>query len=138
MRNEILVLLGVLVVSGCVSQQGSDSGINMSDFNTSSMDENVTTVYYTDSGFIPEEVTVQEGGKVVFIDESSNHDMWVASNDHPVHSNYDSTSLNEHCPGESFDQCSTESKFEFTFGKTGEWSYHNHRLSSHSGRVVVE
>ncbi|MFB6076721.1 MAG: hypothetical protein ABEK12_01155 [Candidatus Nanohaloarchaea archaeon] len=48
--------------------------------------------------------------------------------------------LQLHCPndGTVFDQCSTGTTYTFTFGKTGEWAYHNHVRSGDTGTVVVQ
>ncbi|MEX1014656.1 MAG: hypothetical protein WDZ80_05855 [Candidatus Paceibacterota bacterium] len=102
-----------------------------------------SVVTYTDSGFSPNEITIEEGGVVTFVNESSK-DMWVASDLHPTHENYSGTSLQEHCSDEgvtSFDACgrfSTGDSWSFTFGQPGEWSYHNHSSASDTGVVIVE
>jgi plastocyanin len=142
MKNEILVLLGILVVSGCVSQSVPEPEVNRSDLNLSEYNEtdseNLTMIYYTDAGFMPEEVSVSQGDTVVWVDESD-RPMWVASDSHPRHTEYDGTSLNQHCSSgeEPFDQCREGGSFEFTFEKEGNWSYHNHRRSRHTGTVEV-
>ncbi|MDY6768935.1 MAG: hypothetical protein SVW02_02395 [Candidatus Nanohaloarchaea archaeon] len=96
------------------------------------------TVTYSSSGFSPSQITVQRCDTVRW--ESQGASMWVASDQHPVHSQYDGTSLSQHCPsdGTAFDQCGTGSSYSFTFTRTGEWSYHNHQLSGHGGTVVVQ
>ncbi|MFB6209649.1 MAG: cell wall-binding repeat-containing protein [Candidatus Nanohaloarchaea archaeon] len=105
---------------------------------SSSGEDNV--VRYTDSGFMPRQITIEQGETVKWIDESS-RSMWVGSDMHPTHRKYDGTSLREHCEGgesDTFDQCSVGDEYEFEFEKTGEFGYHNHRFDSHSGTVIVE
>jgi plastocyanin len=152
MKTEFVVLVAVvLVASGCASnstetpdegtdtppEEPQDPGTSPS--NTS---ENATVVTYSSSGFQPGTVTVQQGETVIWQSEAS-RPMWVASNQHPVHSQYAGSSLGEHCSNgdqttAAFDQCSTGERFSFTFEKTGEWSYHNHEYSPHTGTVIVE
>ena len=86
------------------------------------------TVKYSDTGFVPETITVMVGDRVTWINESSN-DMWVASGPHPQH-----TAL----PG--FDQMQNAPKggtYMYTFDKVGEWKYHNHLNPTATGMVVV-
>ncbi|MFB6115769.1 MAG: hypothetical protein ABEK04_05815, partial [Candidatus Nanohalobium sp.] len=66
--------------------------------------------------------------------------MWVASNQHPIHSQYSGTSRSQHCgsSADAFDQCSTGNTYRFTFTKKGEWGYHNHVNPGHTGTVIVE
>lgn len=98
------------------------------------------TVEYTSSGFSPSTITVEAGEEVTWVNKGENN-MWVASNEHPQHTEYDGTSESEHCEdgeSETFDQCSTGDEYEFKFEKTGSWDYHNHINSGDTGTVVVE
>lgn len=98
----------------------------------------------TDNGFSPSSVSVARGETVRFINDSS-RGMWVASNEHPTHTEYDGTSTREHCAngantGTSFDQCASVSKgdfWDYTFLKSGTFSFHNHVGASTTGTVVV-
>lgn len=98
-----------------------------------------TTVRLTADGFTPETVTVSQGETVEFVNESSGS-MWVGSDRHPTHTQYDGTSLREHCQDstpQSFDQCQNSDSFTFTFEKSGEWEYHNHTNPGQGGTVIV-
>lgn len=97
------------------------------------------TVVYTDAGFVPSSVTVAQGGTVTFIDQSAANEMWVASLEHPTHTQYDGTNKDNHCPnnGSAFDQCTVGSTYSFTFAKVGTWGFHNHREEDHKGSVIV-
>jgi len=109
---------------------------------TSNRSEADVTVNYTVSGFEPSTVTIDEGDTVRWQAESGT--FWVGSDQHPSHTEYDDTSTNEHCENGQptsdsvFDQCSAGESFSFTFEKSGEWGYDNHRYSQHEGTVVVE
>jgi len=102
-------------------------------------DAPAVTVTYEDGQFSPQEVTVESGQTVRF--ESSGEDMWVGVNQHPTHTQYDGSNLDEHCQQEnqeSFDQCETGDSYSFTFEKTGEFGYHNHVNPSAGGTVIVQ
>lgn len=86
------------------------------------------TVTYSDSGFLPKEITVKVGTNVSFLNQSS-RGMWVASAVHPTH---------QLLPG--FDQLASVSKggtYDYTFAKVGTWKYHNHVNATDIGTVVV-
>lgn len=107
--------------------------------------EFVVLVTLTDSGFSPARVTVQAGDTVRFVNQSS-RGMWVATDEHPTHTEYDGTSTREHCTdgrntNGTFDQCqqaSAGSFWEYTFEKRGTFGFHNHVGASNTGTVVVE
>lgn len=97
------------------------------------------SVTYGASGFSPQEVIVKKGGTVTWTNQSSSG-MWVASAQHPTHTVYSGTTLQQHCPDtahNAFDECAAGSSYSFTFDKVGTWAYHNHANSSQFGRVVV-
>lgn len=160
MKTELVAVIAIaLLASGCASnsvtpeedtdapqqpdQEPEDSSTDDQSDQTNNGSEDPTVVTYTDSGFQPSTVTIQQGETVKWESEAS-RSMWVGSNRHPAHTNYDGTSTREHCVnGEPetdsvFDQCSTGQSFTFTFEKTGTWNYHNHQFSGHQGTVVVE
>jgi len=101
-------------------------------------------VTLTDEGFTPETVTVSRGETVRFVNQSA-RGMWVGSDDHPTHTEYDGTTTREHCADGvnttgTFDQCASApagSFWEYTFEKSGTFGYHNHTGASHTGTVVV-
>jgi len=67
-------------------------------------------------------------------------DMWVGSDEHPTHTEYDGTKKDDHCPNPTntvFDQCSSGDSYTFTFTKAGTWGYHNHKVKEDTGTVVV-
>lgn len=104
-----------------------------------------TIITYTDAGFSPSSVTIAVGDTVRFVNQSSGA-LWVGSNDHPTHTQYDGTTTREHCAdgkatNGTFDQCNrgeAGTSWEYTFQKAGTFGYHNHSGASHTGTVVVE
>ena len=99
----------------------------------------IATVIYTDDGFVPSSVSVPVGGTVTFLDQSTAHEMWIGSDEHPTHTQYDGTNKDNHCPnnGTAFDQCGAGATYSFTFTKAGTWGYHNHKEDDHRASVIV-
>ncbi|HEX2613926.1 MAG TPA: plastocyanin/azurin family copper-binding protein, partial [Nitrososphaera sp.] len=95
--------------------------------------------YNSSTGFSPKNVTINKGDTVKFVAESGS--MWVGSDEHPNHTEYDGTSRQQHCAtgsSTSFDQCATGSTYSFTFNKVGTFDYHNHMAASFGGVVIVK
>jgi len=143
MRYIAVALIALtVVVAGCSSTSTEEELPEETPKNnpdtTGGEEENVTTVTHTSSGFQPSTVTIEQGETVRW--ESEAGSMWVASDQHPSHTEYSGTSRSEHCTGgeDAFDQCTAGSEYSFTFEKTGEWSYHNHENSFQGGTVMVE
>ena len=89
--------------------------------------ENV--VIYSDTGFSPKSLTVKLGTTITFKNESSKS-MWVASNPHPIHTDYsDFDAKRGYKKGESY---------QFTFTEAKEYSYHDHLDSGTGGTIKVE
>lgn len=100
-------------------------------------------IIYTEAGFSPRMLRVEQGATVVFKNESDGP-VWPASNIHPTHTVYPGSGI-EKCRSaereEIFDACegiSPGEAYEFTFAEAGEWGYHNHLRASHTGTVIVE
>lgn len=105
----------------------------------------VSTISLTDTGFSPATMTIARGETVRFRNDSS-RSMWIGTDEHPTHTEYDGTSTREHCVngmniGTSFDQCASVAKgefWDFTFEKSGTFGYHNHVGASNTGTVIVQ
>lgn len=96
-------------------------------------------VEYTDEGFVPATVTINQGETVRFVNNSSSG-VWVGGDNHPTHSIYPEVSESD-CLGTSFDTCRTLQAgefWEFTFTHKGEWGYHNHVRARDTGTVIVK
>ena len=93
--------------------------------------------------FTPSTLTVKTGDTVTFKDASTKN-MWVASDEHPTHTEYDGTSRSTHCAagytGETpFDQCApSKSDYSFTFKKAGAIEFHDHLNPGAHGTVTVQ
>jgi plastocyanin len=100
-------------------------------------------ITYTNAGYSPSSLTINVGDTVTWKNESSGGD-WVGSANHPSHTVYSGTTLQQHCPdpnNTAFDECKADNpgdSWSFTFTKAGSWGYHNHVNASKFGKIVVE
>lgn len=100
-------------------------------------------VLYTDSGYVPQIFTVQQGETVTFVNGSTGL-MWSATAVHPTHQVYPGSGINK-CNTEEekniFDACrpiEQNQEWSFTFQEKGSWGYHDHLNPSRRGTIVVE
>lgn len=106
--------------------------------------ENSPIVTYTDGGFSPSTLSIKVGDTVRFVNNAGSG-MWVASDEHPTHTEFDGSSTREHCvnnaaTGGAFDAChqvAPGDSYEFTFTKAGTFSFHNHARANHGGTITV-
>lgn len=149
MNWKVFAVALVVTCSGCTTftgpqeETGTDTPETSQPAETqpSNLTEDTTTIYFTENGFEPASLTVEQGTTVTWINNASTS-MWVGSDRHPTHRQYAESSRSEHCQNgdqnePAFDQCSTGDRFTFTFEKTGEWSYHNHQPFARGGTITV-
>ncbi len=103
---------------------------------------NEVVITHANGSFSPNTVTIKKGTRVTFVN-SEGAAMWVASDLHPTHTDFDGTNKSEHCAAgytgpAPFDQCSSGDNFSFTFDKAGTWAYHNHLRASEIGTIIVQ
>src|SRR3569623_38101 len=101
----------------------------------------VTVSYSASTGFSPKTVTINAGDTVMF--SATDGQMWIGSDEHPSHTEYDGTSRSTHCAAgytgpAPFDECKTGSAYSFTFTKAGTFDYHNHMAPQNTGVVMVK
>ena len=89
---------------------------------------NDTLIRITDDGFVPSNVTIKNGSRIAWINESKSY-SWPASDPHPTHGGYSGFD-----PEEPF---STGEIWTFTFSKSGSWSFHDHLNPGRRGVVKV-
>ncbi len=119
----VILLVTLLIVFAITST--TEAPIELFEEGEDQITEDLT-LNYTNTGFLPENLTISVGDTVEFYNKSDNL-MWVASDPHPSHTDYP-----------EFDQNEPEDYFTFTFNETGEWAFHNHLVPSHTGTVKVE
>mgnify|MGYP003340147527 CR=1 FL=1 len=104
--------------------------------------DNVVIVHVNDNGFEPKKVHIKINTEVVF-ENVGKEEHWPAADDHPSHTLYDGTSLEEHCAPKntsSFDACKSLKSGEtwsFVFKKDGVYEYHDHVWPQFKGEIVV-
>ncbi|MBI4210111.1 MAG: hypothetical protein HY544_01215 [Candidatus Diapherotrites archaeon] len=101
------------------------------------------TVKITDTGYVPDKLTIKKGDKVTWVNESSG-DNWPATAKHPTHEVYPGSSIAK-CSGAEkstiFDACSgirPGQSYSFTFNEKGAWAYHEHIAVKMFGQITVE
>lgn len=100
------------------------------------------TITYGASGFSPQSVTINKGDTVTWVNQRGGT-MWVASDEHPSHTEFDGTTRAAHCAAgytgaKPFDQCGTGASYSFTFDKTGTFDFHDHTAAQFGGTVTVK
>ncbi len=86
------------------------------------------TIRYTNQGFVPAQLTVTVGTVVQFVNESDAA-MWVASNEHPGHT--DLPTFDQFSPSEK------TSTYTYTFDQRGTWTFHDHLQPTFIGVIKV-
>ncbi len=99
-------------------------------------------VRITSSGFSPETLEINQGDRVVFLNEDTSR-HWPASDVHPTHRNYPGSGI-EKCDSDAresiFDAChglNRGERYEFVFLHAGGWRYHDHLNPSLGGEIIV-
>ncbi len=126
--------------TGVNDTPGADVNVG-ADVNAGVTTGKTVKVTLTADGFAPKSVTINKGDTVTFTNTGSGQ-MWVGSDEHPSHTEYDGTSRASHCaPGytgaKPFDECTAGNTYSFTFNKVGSSDFHNHLNPSQTGKVVV-
>lgn len=85
------------------------------------------TITYDGNGFSPAALTVNSGTTVT-IKNTSNQELQMDSNPHPIHT--DDTDLNVGLVGPGGSQT-------FTVTKTGTFGYHNHLDPTQTGTIII-
>lgn len=126
----LLVFVVIILVTGIIYFFENNKKVSIEDSKKiEELVKNELNVIYTNEGFTPKEIKIKKGEKIKFIN-LSDRKMWVASNNHPEHDIYP-----------EFDQKEITlrgTEYEFTFEKIGNWGYHNHLYSNHTGTIIVE
>ncbi len=114
----LVLLVAVIAVSGCISQQPEQPAQPSS--------ENDVTI--KDYAFSPQTLTVKKGAAVTWTNlDSVPHQ--AASDPHPAHTDLPSLVSGDLGKGQ---------KYSFTFEKTGTFGYHCHIHPYMKGTIVVE
>jgi plastocyanin len=81
-----------------------------------------------EDGYEPRDITISAGDSIEF-STTGDKPYWPASNVHPTHRIYPDFDPKEPIqPG---------NKWQFTFGREGEWRYHDHLAPFHTGVITV-
>ena len=140
----IIIVVGIIALGGFLFLRSGDTP-ELSTLPPLENEEvqSSATVTYTDSGYLPREVTIFKGGTVTFKNESS-REMWTATAIHPTHTIYPGSSIQK-CDTkdakEMFDTCKgvlSGEEWSFQFNEQGAFGYHDHLQIRYTGRITVE
>ena len=101
--------------------------------NTADKNATPSTFYevaFTDTGYIPAEITIARGDGILWRNESSSM-FWPASNLHPSHRDYPDGAFDPKAP------FAPGQHWSFRFDVAGDWRYHDHLNPYHTGIVHV-
>lgn len=107
-----------------------------------SADGNVVIIHVDEQGFVPNAITIAPDTEVIF-ENVGTQEHWPASDNHPSHTLYHGTSLEEHCNDTNavpFDSCGpikSGETWSFVFEKYGVFGYHDHLWPHLEGSVTV-
>lgn len=106
------------------------------------LEADAVVIHMSEDGYEPAEITILEGTTVIFENVGS-RPQWPAVDDHPTHTHYSGTSIEEHCNEDgirSFDACGpieASTEWNFVFNVLGTHEYHDHLWSHQKGTVRV-
>ena len=123
--RPITLIFLVLLASGCVSDQVSEDTTKAGQAVEEASESNAYMVEYTDSGFAPENIVIQKGDTVRWID-SSNRELLVT------------TEYSSMCPVEGFSSCEAVTDYNHTFNETGRYVYRNSNKLNDQAIVTVQ
>lgn len=116
----------IVVFSGCVNDSEVKQDISKTQEAVEEASENETyMIKYTDSGFDPENLLIQEGDTVRWIDSSSRELL--------VTTEYSSV-----CPVEGFSSCETIKDYNHTFNEKGRYVYRNSQKLNDQATITVQ
>lgn len=87
-----------------------------------------TIIRITKEGFVPSELTIKKGARVVWVNESGNF-VWPASDLHPTHQVYPEF--------DPLEPIKTGEAWPMVFEKVGKWNFHDHLKPSWRGALYV-
>lgn len=113
------------IQSSATPSRGKVLSKNSKPTNTAASTETVTV---TSSGFEPQTITINAGGKVTWVNKSG-ADVSINSNPHPVHTDY---------PPLNLGIVGSNGSISLIFPSPGTYGYHNHLIPSQKAMVVVK
>ncbi len=141
------IMLLALLVAGCAQnpQPAQQTGSTDNGLTGNTSTPKTYTIEITDSGYVPQKVTVKQGDTITWLSKATTREDWPASAQHPTHTKYPGSGI-EKCGTEQessiFDSCKALSEgksYSFTFNEKGtSWAYHDHVAAKTFGQIVVE
>jgi|GEM_PF-2241597 len=124
--SPITLIFLVLLASGCVSDQVSEDTTKVGEAVEEASESNAYMVEYTDSGFAPDTLLIQQGDTVRWIDSSEEKELLVT------------TEYSSMCPVEGFSSCEIVTDYNHTFNETGRYVYRNSNKLNDQATITVQ
>lgn len=126
----LLAIVALIAVFGAftLTEQPESMKSQQTTSSVTQANNQVTNVILGESGFVPKDITVKAGARIVWVNKSGKT-ATVNSNDHPTHRLYPFLNLGE---------VATGTTVQVVVEKPGKYSYHNHYNTSHTGTVTAE
>lgn len=134
MKKVLMVLLALVLVGGgvywFVIRDSSGGAVEKKTTETLTTSEVITKalITYTDDGFVPDTYIAGIGASLT-VQNDSTSDLDFESNNHPTHTKNSELNVGTVKAGEN-------KTVKLT--KEGEWGFHNHLNSAHTGTITVE
>lgn len=127
MRKEVLLVAVTVLVLGCTSGGDNTSDLEKgSEAISEATDSESFVVKYSEAGFSPRTILIQEGDTVKWMDRSSTDKLYLGSNQ------------GKPCTGDTgFSSCKTVENFSHTFEEEGTYEYYNENNRRDRGTVKV-
>lgn len=134
-----VLLVGAIVAAFMMTSDTSDPSTtqqettsdtatdNNTNVGTSTSEDLVATITFTDNGFSPSSLTVKKGTKVMIVNKS-NDNIQFSSDDHPTHTHSPEMNTSEIGPGENT---------SFTATVVGTHGYHDHIDDGKTGTLII-
>lgn len=128
MRSTALILSVTIPVVGCTSQSTAGNSFERGTEAVNKATESEEyVVKYTESGFVPHTLLIQEGDTIRWIDRSDTKQMEIISTRGKPCSN-----------GSGFGSCKNVENYSHTFTGEGTYDYYNDRERSDRGIIELD
>lgn len=111
-----------------IDVSGQPAAVVVSTYETSAEEEVVISVTKTDQGYEPDELVIDQGDTVLFVNESEDY-AWPVSDPYPTGEYYPEFNPERSIP--------PGGSWKFTFNKAGEWGFHDHIQPTFQGEIVA-
>ena len=151
----LTVMMGFVIPNSVYKHRAAQPQSQKNGVDAKNQSGKITAVRYTNKGFEPQTITIPVNSAVVWTNTSEKQ-MWVASDPHPAHNGlpgFDQSGPEGNEEGShekhgflqrsrivmvAYAHDGAPAAYTYTFTKTGTWPYHNHLSPNDRGKVIVK